>query len=656
MTSGLSGGEEPLGRRTVVDEQNPWPGLDAFDEASERFFKGRAEAAAELRRLVANASLTVLFGASGLGKTSLLRAGLFPLLRKSDVLPIYLRLDVRDRGAPLIDQLAQAMLAQFREHGVVAPAIRRGESLWEWLHREDLELWSRRNRRLTPLFVLDQFEEVFTLGAENADAIARLRIDVADLIEDRLPVPVADRIAAGDGADVGLSLSSRRYKVLVSFREDFLPDVEGWARDLPSIMRNRLRLLPMSGEQAFDAVHRTAPHLADEDIAWEIVRFVAAAQTDGAAGVPVKAADGELQVEPALLSLVCHGLNMRRKAQDKRAFDVALLRKTGPSIVSDYYQSSVADLPPRVQRFITEQLITERGFRKPCDIDDARAVHGVTEQELRKLVDRRLLRIEPHRQTHRVELTHDLLTRVVRESRDQQREREKAWRQRRLRALASVVVTAVLAVALVLIVYNAQAARANEEARRAAERAEQAAQQLKAANELLAQYRREQDKKLEAVENTLLKRMPVSSSAGSNDETRAALQAIDSARRALSTPSGTDAESVATLVVQLNDASEAVRKTAGGRLAREHRDNPVAIGLVLGLLSEENLASLSAAGRINALYFLVRSDSSAWTDEQKTLARQAIQRIRARAAGGKAALGSQTAEELDRLDKKLAGP
>jgi hypothetical protein len=36
-------------------------------------------------------------------------------------------------------------------------------------------------------------------------------------------------------------------------------------------------------------------------------------------------------------------------------------------------------MPERVQRFIENELITERGFRKPCDIDDARTVHSVTE-------------------------------------------------------------------------------------------------------------------------------------------------------------------------------------------------------------------------------------------------------------------------------------
>ena len=48
-----------------------------------------------------------------------------------------------------------------------------------------------------PLFVFDQFEETFTLGADNTDAIERLRLDLADLIENRISAALrnASRVA-----------------------------------------------------------------------------------------------------------------------------------------------------------------------------------------------------------------------------------------------------------------------------------------------------------------------------------------------------------------------------------------------------------------------------------------------------------------------------
>ena len=418
----------------AIDENNPWPGLGSFDEAAERFFNGRQIESAELRRLVLHAPLTVLFGASGLGKTSLLQAGLFPALRKEHYVPIYIRLDVRDESAPLMEQVKLALQAQFDARRIDAPAIRHDESLWTYLHRARLELWSEQNQLLSPVFVLDQFEEVFTLGAENPTAIGRLRIDLADLIENRMPAERARHLAQDEAADDELSLDSQRYKVILSFREDFLPAIEGWKREVPSLLRNRLRLLPMSGQQAFEAVHTTAAQLVDEPLARDIVRFVAAAQDVGSRGQDPESLS-DLAVEPALLSLVCHGLNEKRKAQHKDRFDAALLSGTGQAVISDYYDEAVGEFPDRVQRFIENELITERGFRKACDVDDARSIHGVTDRELRLLVDRRLLRIEPQRGTERVELTHDLLTRVVREHRNSQRERVRSRRQRRRMAL-----------------------------------------------------------------------------------------------------------------------------------------------------------------------------------------------------------------------------
>ena len=45
-------------------------------------------------------TLTLLYGVSGLGKTSLLQAGLFPALRAEDYLPVPIRLDYVDGAIP----------------------------------------------------------------------------------------------------------------------------------------------------------------------------------------------------------------------------------------------------------------------------------------------------------------------------------------------------------------------------------------------------------------------------------------------------------------------------------------------------------------------------------------------------------------------------
>jgi hypothetical protein len=74
---------------------------------------------------------------------------------------------------------------------------------------------------------------------------------------------------------------------------------------------------------------------------------------------------------------------------------------------------------------------------------------------------------------------------------------------------------------------------------------------------------------------------------------------------------------------------------------------------VLDTFAEGNLESLSADGRINALYFLNRTDDSVWTDDLKRQARESISRIRSRARAG-ISIGQQTQQELNALERKVS--
>ncbi len=91
----------------------------------------------------------------------------------------------------------RSLHAQGVDHLPFVPA----GTLWEYLHQAELELWSRQNHLLTPVFIFDQFEEVFTLGVENAGAVRQLHEDLADLIGNRIPGPLAKRLEETEGHD-----------------------------------------------------------------------------------------------------------------------------------------------------------------------------------------------------------------------------------------------------------------------------------------------------------------------------------------------------------------------------------------------------------------------------------------------------------------------
>ena len=89
-------------------------------------------------------------------------------------------------------------------------------------------------------------------------------------------------------------------------------------------------------------------------------------------------------------------------------------------------------LPPRVAEFIESELITKKGFRNSFARDDA-VPSRLTENELARVIESRLVRLDDYHGAQRIELTHDVLTGVVREHRDRRLEEN-----RRKKALAEL--------------------------------------------------------------------------------------------------------------------------------------------------------------------------------------------------------------------------
>ena len=262
----------------TVDAENPWPGLAAFREAEQAFFRGRDSEAEALLCRVRRARLTVVFGRSRLGKTSLLQAGLFPRVRKENVLPVYIRLDYSEDRAPLTKQILTAIAREAKTEGVEIPAPTDSETLWEYFHRENADFCSKRNRPTTPLLVFDQFEEIFTLGhntSEHAAATSTLIEELSDLVEGRPPLAVKARLEERPEEARGFSFNRHGYKVLLSLQEDFLPHLESLRDRMPSIAVNRLHLHRMRGDAALEVV-RHARRLVTKEVARRLVLFVAA--------------------------------------------------------------------------------------------------------------------------------------------------------------------------------------------------------------------------------------------------------------------------------------------------------------------------------------------------------------------------------------------
>lgn len=205
-----------------VLDTGPYKFFDYFVETDVTKFAGREQDVAEVVARVTRDPTLVLYGRSGLGKTSLLLAGVFPHLRTRGFHPIL----VRTLDKPLTDlrnAVATAVGLPCEDTTADIPKLLEAATL---------------GHEAGVVVVCDQFEEFFIRQRKN-------------------PVPrraFIDRIAALV-EDPGIPL-----KVLFSLREDFLAEMDDFKVAMPEILGNTYRLLPLTAYGARQAIIAPLQH------------------------------------------------------------------------------------------------------------------------------------------------------------------------------------------------------------------------------------------------------------------------------------------------------------------------------------------------------------------------------------------------------------
>ncbi|MFD4904260.1 nSTAND1 domain-containing NTPase [Kitasatospora purpeofusca] len=145
------------------DAGAPYRGLARFEPADRKRFFGRGRLVADLLALVDSRRLIAVVGASGSGKSSLLRAGLVPVLRDRGL---------AGAGPAAIRILTPGLRPAVEHRALLAPVDGAGDTV----------------------LVVDQFEETFTLCTDPAERAAFLDLLLAACAPDsRLRVVLAVR-------------------------------------------------------------------------------------------------------------------------------------------------------------------------------------------------------------------------------------------------------------------------------------------------------------------------------------------------------------------------------------------------------------------------------------------------------------------------------
>ncbi len=366
-----------------------YPGTRPFSDSPDdvaRFF-GRDAEAEELYLRVLSVPLLVQFGSSGLGKTSLLQAGLFPRLRQKPFLPVMIRLNNAEES--LTAAVARAIRESCEMEGLEA-THRNTDGLWELL--STTTVW-RDDLLLTPVLVFDQFEEVFTL--RDAAFRAEIASELGALASE---IPPA-RVQSGRPPAV---------KVVISLREDYLGALEEFSAAIPSLFQERLRLAALTEQAARDAI--TGPAQSPSPDLSPPFEFDPAAldmmmnELKGKSGV----------IEPFQLQLLARHAETIAAGKGGGRLTPEDFRgaQDFESVLKNFYRDTLQRIASRPQRASAQLLVEEgllggSGHRLMLEERQIVSDYGVTPETLQTLETSRLVRRERRLESVFYEISHD---------------------------------------------------------------------------------------------------------------------------------------------------------------------------------------------------------------------------------------------------------
>ncbi len=182
--------------------KSPFKFLDPYTAADKGAFWGREAETEALYDMVSKNRLLLVYGQSGTGKTSLVQCGLASRLDATDWYPITVR-----RGTDLNEALRDSLDA--------VPAIRRNKSEVESL--QDIYAYYLRPAYL----IFDQLEELFVFG-QTAEQ-DRFANTIHQILESTVPC-----------------------RIILVIREEYLAQLYGFEKVIPTLFDRRLRVEAMS--------------------------------------------------------------------------------------------------------------------------------------------------------------------------------------------------------------------------------------------------------------------------------------------------------------------------------------------------------------------------------------------------------------------------
>jgi WD40 repeat protein len=427
---------------------SPYKGLAAFDDSDldALLFFGRERESEVIAANLMAARATVLFGPSGVGKTSVIRAGVaYRLRREEEVEVVVFSSWPGDPLTALIDAVGGSTGSLV--DAVADAANRAGGDLY---------------------LILDQFEEYFLYHEHDHVFVQAL----AEL-----------------GRRPGI-----RVNILIGIREETLAHLDRFKTSIPNVLSNRLRLQRLdraAGKAAIvgpiarynDLVEEGRSVTLEPDLVEAVLEEVEAGRVElsrNARGRPTDGSDSG-RIEAPYLQLVMARLWDVEVAAGSRILRLETLRELGGAaqIVEDHLEHAMGELNSRQKDVAAEMyrfLVTPSGTKIAHDVRDLAGYAEVEENEaedvLRRLSAERIVRSDSDNGTpSRYEIYHDVLADAVvawraRHSAEHAL-RDAERRRRRALGIAAAALAALVIVAAVAVYALVERSHSRSQAQRA---------------------------------------------------------------------------------------------------------------------------------------------------------------------------------------------
>ncbi|MEM8568408.1 MAG: caspase family protein, partial [Bacteroidota bacterium] len=205
---------------TSTNETCPYQGLKAFEKSQAKFFFGREKLIQEICQKLDFSNFVALIGASGSGKSSLVRAGIIPWLEEN-------------RNWNILEPILPGSLPNAELVSLLPDLLSNCSDDNKEL-KNRLNSWKTSETKRVLIFI-DQFEEVFTVCSNQKERSEFLDL-VADIIE----------------------LQNPRLSIILTLRADFVEPCLNYPRLSRLIEKQPSLITPLVGEALERAIRRPA--------------------------------------------------------------------------------------------------------------------------------------------------------------------------------------------------------------------------------------------------------------------------------------------------------------------------------------------------------------------------------------------------------------